>query len=439
MNRFQIRRPCGVAAVAVVTLLAPALSASAQEWTRFRGPNGAGESDAKIPAVWNEANTNWKIELPGKGHCSPVLWGDKIFLTSVDAAAKKRLVLCLSAADGHTIWTKEYPFADYHIHDQNSFATSTPAVDEKNVYVAWASPQEGRLTALTHDGQEIWHFDLGPFVSQHGFASSPIVYKDMVVLGVEQDGPNPDGGGRALDDPNAVDGKSTIYAVDRRDGQLVWKSPRKTTIVTYATPIVRKIAGGKEELIVDSRSHGIAALDPANGKENWEAPLFPKRAVGSPILVGDLVLGACGQGSGENTLFAVHPGSKTHAAEVAYKIDKSAAPYVPTPVAKGNLVFLWNDRGIVTCIDGKTGKKKWQERIGGSFWSSPVRAGDKLFCVSGDGEVVVLAASEHYELLGRNPLNEPCRSTPAIAGGRMYVRTESHLISVGGKEAPATN
>ncbi len=423
---------CGLSA-ALLALFIVGNVGLAQEWTRFRGPNGSGESKADIPAKWTAANINWKVALPGKGHCSPILWGNKIFLTSVDAAANQRIVFCLDAADGKVIWRKDFNFANYHIHDQNSFATSTPAVDSHNVYVAWASPEGGQLTAITHTGDEIWHVDLGPFVSQHGFASSPIVYRDLVILNVEQDGPNPEGGGRSPADPSAVDGKSTIWAVDSGDGKVRWKSQRKTTIVTYATPCVHKLAGGKEELIFDSRSHGIAALNPADGKENWALPLFDRRAVGSPIVVGDLILGACGVGSGNNTLFAVHPGGKSQQAEVAYKIDKVSAPYVPTPVAKGDLVFLWNDRGIVTCIDGIDGKTKWRERVGGNFSGSPVRAGERLFAVSVEGEVIVLAASDKYELLGNYSLNETCRSTPAIAGGRMYVRTESHLVSVGGK------
>ncbi len=119
--------------------------------------------------------------------------------------------------------------------------------------------------------------------------------------------------------------------------------------------------------------------------------------------------------------------------ELVYKLDKTYAAYVPTMVSAGNVVFLWGDRGIVTCIDGLTGKLHWRERVGGNFSGSPVRAADKIFCISGDGEVVAIAASDQFKLLGRSPLNETSRSTPAIVGGRMYLRTESHLFCLEGK------
>lgn len=424
-------------------------AAAAQEWTRFRGPNGSGESEATtIPAQWTEKDYNWKVELPGVGHSSPVLWGDTIFLTAADPQSGTRIVLALAAADGHEIWKKTFPASLYHIHTQNSFATGTPAVDAKHVYIAWATPEEYLLLALDHAGREVWRRNLGPFESQHGFGCSPIVVGDLVIVGDEQDGTEARTGQAApkskrkrletgktesLPHSGDDDGRSWIVAVDAGSGAVRWKSPRLSSVVAYATPCVRPTAGGGSELICDSRSHGISGIDVATGHLNWELPIFDRRAVGSPILVGDLVLGACGVGSGNNTLFAVQPGDAGHEPKIVYQVDKASAPYVPTPVAKGNLVFIWSDSGIVTCIDGLTGAKKWRQRIGGNFSGSPVRAGNRMYGMSTEGEVVVLAAADKYEELGRNPLGETTRATPAIAGGRMYLRTESHLVSIGGK------
>ncbi len=413
-------------------LFTAASSISAQEWTRFRGPNGSGQSEVKIPARWTDAEINWKIALPGSGHSSPVLWGERLFITSADLSAGERYLLCLNTADGHELWRKPYPFDKYHVHEQNSFATSTAAVDADRVYIVWSNPKQCTLYALTHDGKELWHTDLGSFTSQHGFASSPIVYKNFVILSDEQDGPNPESGGNPA--TAKLDGKSFIYAIDRETGEIRWKTPRKSTIVTYATPCVYDSQSGRQQLIFDSRSHGMSGVDPDSGKVLWELPLFDQRAVGSPILVGRLVLGSCGVGSGNNSLAAVDPDGSGHKPEMIYKIDRVSAPYVPSPVAAGNLVFLWTDRGVITCIDGQTGKQKWREHIGGSFSSSPVRAGDKIFCASVDGDMYVIAAADRYELLAKNSLGEMCRATPAIAGGRMYVRTASHLMSIGGKE-----
>jgi outer membrane protein assembly factor BamB len=155
------------------------------------------------------------------------------------------------------------------------------------------------------------------------------------------------------------------------------------------------------------------------------------RAVSSPQLVGDLIIGTTGSGGGGNYVVAIKPGEKP--AEV-YRI-KTQAPYVPTPVIKGDLMFLWSEQGIVTCVDVKTGEKHWQQRIGGKFWASPVIAGDKLYSLSESGEVVVLAAEKEFKELGRMPLGDESRSTPAISGGRIYLRTMSKLFSLGGKSA----
>ena len=413
-------------------ILLAAVPALGQEWTRFRGPNGSGQSEAKIPAQWSEADYNWKVTLPGNGNSSPVLWGDKIFVTSADMGAGERYVLCLNAADGHEIWRKSYPFDKHHLHEQNTFATSTPAVDADRVYIVWANPKQCTLYALSHAGDELWHKDLGSFTSQHGFASSPIVYKNLVILGDEQDGPDTNGNGNPA--TAIFDGKSFLWAIDRETGEVRWKTPRKSTIVAYATPCVHELEDGKTELIFDSRSHGMGGVDPDTGKVLWELPLFDQRPVGSPFLLGRLVIGTCGVGGGNNSLVAVESDGSGQKPRVAYKIDRSSAPYVPTPVAAGNLVFLWTDRGVITCIDGTKGEVKWREHVAGAdFYSSPVRAGDKIFCCSLAGEMMVIAASDKFQLLATNSLNETCRATPAIAGGRMYVRTASHLMSVGGK------
>jgi outer membrane protein assembly factor BamB len=163
--------------------LSQTLMCSAQEWTRFRGPNGSGISEAKtIPATWTEKDFNWKVSLPGRGHCSPVLWGTKVFVTTGDNQAGQFEVLCLGATDGRVLWQKAFPFATYPKHDNNSFASSTPAVDGNRVYVCWSVPNRYTLMALTHEGEKVWEKDLGPFVSQHGNGTSPIIYHDNVIL-----------------------------------------------------------------------------------------------------------------------------------------------------------------------------------------------------------------------------------------------------------------
>jgi outer membrane protein assembly factor BamB len=402
----------------LVLFLASTARGLAQEWTRFRGPNGSGLSAAKtIPSKWTEQDINWKVALPGPGHSSPVLWGDRVFLTSGDDRTNQLWVVCVSASQGNILWQKPFPLKPYHKNGNNSVASGTAAVDDQRVYVCWSDPQRLTLMALDHAGNPIWDRDLGPYVSQHGGGASPIVFQDMVILANEQDG------------------QSFLIAVDAATGKTRWKTPRKTTRACYATPCVFQPKDGRLELIFASQAHGVYGVEPENGKVLWElADAFDKRVVSSPVVAGGLIIAACGAGEGGNYLVAVRPGEPgTHQkAELAYTIRKSA-PYVPTSVCLGKLLFLWADDGVVSCVQAASGEVTWQERLGKHFFSSPVCVDDRLFCVSTTGDVMVIAASDRFKLLATNPLGETTHSTPAVAGGRMYIHTSKHLVSIGGR------
>lgn len=403
--------------LALLLLITLVLHSPAQEWTRFRGPNGSGISSAKtIPTAWTEKDYNWKIPLPGAGHSSPVLWGDKVFLTSGDDKNGKLFVICLGASDGRILWQKDFPFTRHHKNDYNTFASGSPAVDQHRVYASWTEPEHHTFVAMDHDGKVAWKKDLGPYASQHGGGTSPIVYDDKVILANEQDG------------------ESFLLAVDAATGEIRWKIPRKTKEAAYATPCVYHPKNGKPELIFNSEAPGISAVDPETGKVLWEFPgVFDKRVVSSPFLAGDLIIGACGSGGGGNYVVAVRPGkpSQNKSPECTWTIRRSAS-YVPTSIAVGDLLFMWSDGGIVSCVQASSGEVKWQERVGGNYFSSPVCVDGRLFSISTRGEVVVVDASEKFQVLARNPLNETTHSTPAVAGGRMYIHTAQHLISIGG-------
>ncbi len=391
-----------------------------QEWPRFRGPNGTGVGKGPgIPSEWKASEVNWRVKLPGAGHSSPVLWGKRIFLTGANLETGSRLVFCLDADDGKLLWEKEYAARTHPVHVQNSFASSTPCCDAERVYVAWATPEEFALVALDHEGNEQWRRNLGKFESEHGFGTSPMLHEGMVILS------------------NHQDGESSVLAVDAKSGEDRWRLPRRTRpkqSTSYATPFVYAAGGMAPQLIVDSWAHGMTSVDPATGVVNWElGGIFERRPVGSPIVAAGLLIGNCGEGSGNNTVIAVRLGEKGNAGPtVAYKLDRSTASYVPSLLADGGLWFSGGDRGGVSCVDAATGEVKWTERIGGNYSSSPVRVDDRLFGISSDGEVVVLAAADKFKLLGRTALGEDCRATPAVAHGRMYLRTVSHLISIGG-------
>jgi len=400
--------------------------ATSQEWTRFRGPNGTGISDdVSIPTSWTDADYLWKAKLPGQGHSSPVIWGDKVFLTSATENPPQRIAMCVSAVDGKILWERRFDYTVHKKHNLNSFASPTAAVDKDHVYFSWSIPEELTLLALKHDGTDAWKLDLGPFVSQHSAGNSPIVVGDMVVLVNEQDDAakvKGDGGGES--------GVSFLHAVSCKDGSTVWRTPRKSATVTYSTPMVRELPGGGTELLVNSQAHGLGGIDPKTGKVNWEISLLDKRSVSSPVMAAGLVFGTCGSGGGGNYIVAVKPGPKP---EMVYKVTDQAT-YVPTLLGKGNLLFVWSDKGIVSCLNAATGEKIWRERIGGNVYGSPVCIGDRLYCSTADGTIIVLSATEKFEKLAEIPLGETCHSTPAVADHKLYLRTESQLFCLGPKK-----
>ena len=401
--------------------LAAACAATGQEWTRFRGPNGTGISHATtIPTVWSGSDINWKTALRGVGHSSPVVWGDKVFVTSCDEQAEEFLVICVSSENGEILWQKAYGQSPHEKHRFNSFASATPSVDAERVYVCRTEAARVVLCALDHDGAQIWERDLGPFEGNHGSGTSPIVHKELVILANEQRG------------------DSFLIAVDSRTGETRWQVPRSSDRGNYSTPCLYSPKQSAPVLIFNSDVHGISALDPDTGRKVWElAGVFSQRSVSSPVIAGDLIFGSCGSGGGGNYVVAVRPGDPLGGRQPgrAYEIRRSA-PYVPTGVCAGDWLYLWSDGGIVSRVRAATGEVDWQERVGGNFFGSPVCVDGRLFCISTEGEVVVVGSSERFEVLARNQLNESTHSTPAIAGGRMYIHTGQHLLSVGGEGRP---
>src|SRR5436190_13042285 len=292
--------------LAVVLLGVCEVSGRAQEWTRFRGPNGTGISHAKtIPTKITDRDINWKIELPGSGHSSPVLWGEKIFLTSTGDKAGGIAVLCVDARDGKMIWKRDFALTPFTRHQFNSFASSTPAVDAERVYIAWNEPEHFMLTALDHNGKTIWQRDFGPFVSQHGCGISPIVYEGKVILGNEQDD-------MKFVKEQTRSGTSFVVGVDAKTGKTIWLTPRRSAVVAYSTPSIYQPTNGKPALIFNSQGEGIYAVDPDTGKVRWQyEKAFTMRSVSSPLIAGDVIMGSCGSGGGGNFVTAIKAGDAT--------------------------------------------------------------------------------------------------------------------------------
>jgi outer membrane protein assembly factor BamB len=404
----------------VIVLLAAGL-ASAENWPRFRGPNGDGQSDAAgIPSEWSEADYQWKISLPGLGHSSPVIWGDRLFVTSADPSTAEQIVLAVDARTGAQLWEQRFDATTHRKHATNSFATSTPAADAEQIYLAWMNGQRVTLAALTHDGVEIWRRELATLDEHHGFGTSPVVVGDVVSIANETN--------------DAA--QSAVFGLDRTSGDLVWRLPRGTGKTAYATPCLWNSPAGGQLLLMSSMGSGLTAFDPASGEIAWQGfeRELPDRCVSSPIVGGGMVFISCGSGNNGMHMIAARPGSDGNPPQEVYRL-RQGVPNIPTPVVAGDLLFLWHDRGTVSCLDIATGHEHWRERVGGKFHSSPLRIGDRIFCTSLDGEVVVLAASKDFQLLARNALGEPCTATPAVADNRIYFRTESSLISLGAAAA----
>ncbi len=409
----SLRDTCLPTVMVLVLMMVGA--ARADNWDRFRGPNGAGQSDASaIPSAWTEENFLWKRPLPGVGHSSPVIWDDRLFVTSGDEKTGEKIVQAFDALSGQPIWEKRFPGTTYSMHAFNSYASCTPAVDAERLYIVWRDGIKLTLLALTHDGDEAWQADAGLCEEKHGFGTSPVVVGDVVCI------------------ENDNETISEIVAVDRQSGDVRWRVPRASGDTSFSTPCVLNPDADEKLLLVASNASGLAAIDASSGRVAWQAAEhdLPQRCVASPVVAGGLVFVSCGQGGRGLHLLAVRPPTDTEDAREVYRL-KQGIPQVPTAVAAGDLLFLLQDGGTVTCIDSATGKQHWRERVSGDCHGSPIRVGNRIFCVSNDGEVIVLAAEPTFKLLARNSLGEPSRATPAVAHDRMYLRTESSLVCVG--------
>lgn len=418
----NLQRTIPAAVLLAVSLAAHAASADElAKWPRFRGNNGDGISEMADPPVkWTEADFAWRTAIPGSGHSSPILWGERIFATSCDDKTGERYVVCLNAKGGKERWTRSFAAAAYHTHNRNSFATSTPAADAEHVYCCWAVPEKYSVMALDHDGKLVWETELGPYKSQHGYGASPIVVHGLVIVGDEQDG-----GG-------------SLVALSTADGSIRWRIPRQGKNATYSTPCVLELPGKRPEVIFTNWQHGITSVSPADGKTNWELSVFEtsknERAIASPIVAGNLVLGTCGFVTAQKHLVAVQPGGGAGGIEAreVWRLERSVS-YLPTPLYYRRRVYCCSEQGIATCLKADTGEQVWQERLGGNFSSSPVCTGDYLYCCSNDGTVYVLATGDKYQLIAKNPLLEPTQATPALGPSHIYFRTRGHVLAVGGK------
>lgn len=388
-------------------------SAQAQNWPRFRGPNGSGVSDLKgVPTNWTEADYEWSIELPGIGRSSPVVWGKQVFITNADDKGQRSL-FCLDGDTGKEQWRQSVTLGKNHLHGMNSYASGTPAVDGDRVYVPFADADHYLINAYSLEGQPVWSRDIGPCNTEHGHGVSPIVFEDLVIVANDQARPE-----------NGAAPPSAIIALNRHTGDIVWHTERKSRDSSYATPIIITPEGSPPQLIVVSGACGVSGIDLMTGGEIWTTGELPKRTVCSPVYVAGSLFTTCGQGGKGELLVCVDPSGRGDVGRTHVRYGRQRGiPYVPTPIGDAQHLFLWNDDGTFCVADPHTGEDIAKQRIGGNFFASPVMIDGKLYGVSHKGEVVVVdSKGPEFKLLGRSPLGDESYSSPAVGNGRVYFR-----------------
>lgn len=431
-------KPAAVLSFATLFCLMLSLSAQAENWPCWRGPRGDGSSiDQHVPLKWNGEtgeNVVWKVALPGKGHASPIIWENRIFVVSCDEEARERRLICLDGANGKPLWSKVVLKSLLETkHNLNSYASSTPATDGELVYVAFlevdgktiparnvGTPRPvtvGVINVAAYDfeGNRKWLVKPGEFVSVHGFCSSPVIHGDLLIVNGDHDG------------------KSYIAGLDRNTGKTVWKVPRKYETRSYVTPLIRDVAGKTQMFVPGSRR--LACLNPADGSEYWhvDSPDLPEQYVASPCFDGNNFFMAAGFPT--HHVMAVRPngeGDVTDSHVLWHSKDVSC--YVPSPVLAGNALFVADDRGTASAFDTKSGEKIWKERMGRHYSASLIAARGHVFFVADDGITKLVKAGSKPEVVAENPLGEFTFASPAIANGRLFIRGEQHLFCIGSRE-----
>lgn len=444
-TRLASERPSTEAEEKITTVLHP------QNWPSFRGQGASGVADGQQPpASWDVdtgRNIRWKIPIPGLGHSCPVVWGDRIFLTTAvsgdpkaglrpglygdvdsvnDTTVHLFCVLCIDRHDGKILWQRTacttVPKVKRHL--KSTHANCTVATDGRHVVVCFGS--EG-LYCYDPDGSLLWKRDLGVLDSgfffdsdyQWGFGSSPIIYRDMVILQCDT-------------------GKNSFIAAYRvSDGNKVWSTPRDE-IPSWGTPTVVE-ANGKAELVANGTKFA-RAYDPETGKELWRLGKNAEITVPTPVFGQGLIFVTSGYRPIQ-PIYAVRPGArgdispkdgKTSNDFIAWS-KKRGGPYLPTPIVYGDYFYACSNNGVVTCYEAKTGKEIYKERLPGrgGYTASPVAADGKIYFISEESGIRVVKAGPKFQVLASNSLGDICMTSPAICDGMLLVRTQHYLYGIG--------
>jgi outer membrane protein assembly factor BamB len=410
--------------------------ARADNWERFRGPDGTGTSaDKNVPLKFSaKEKVLWKVELPGVGNSSPIVWGKHLFLHAASNDGKSRSLICIDTADGKIRWQKSIPGVTAKIRADSSLASSTPTTDGKAVYVSFWDGKDIFVCAFDFDGKKLWTKALGTFNSQHGAGASPILYKDMLILANDMD----------KDDfntkvPNVR--PSMLVALDKRTGQLVWETPRVAERACYSAPFLLKRAGQQKPDLIVTSTTAVTGYNIETGAKLWEAKGWqehavkvPMRTVASPALADDVLCVCSGGDAGRFAIGLALPGADNGDGPRRVWENRKDFPYVASPLAHGEHIYFVNDTGFAGCYHARTGKRLWFERLSESaFNASPLLIDGKIYAADVAGSVHVFTAEPTFRVLAHNELGEVIRATPAVADGRLYIRGNTHLFCIGKK------
>ena len=399
---------------------------SARNWPQFRGDGCRGlVADQDLPVKLGKETLAWSVPLPGNGSSSPVVWGDRLFVTSGDSKEETVTLVCLDALSGRTHWTQSVKTGSYHLHRMNHAAATTPCISEDTVVLSWfdGAKNMNMLSGFTHAGEKRWTYAVGAFQGQHGPSLHPAVHEGRIVYAhLSQTG------GR-------------VGVLDARSGKELWDTPYPAPNLktSYCTPLVRtrmSAEGPKKEVVVASMAIGVRGLDFETGKELWALPdAFNHRCIISPV---DVLAGSGARdalitvGCKGNVFLAVRPPDVTAGkAEVVWNLKRSV-PYVPTPVSDGKTAYVLSDGGVLNALDPRSGDVRWTERLPGNFYASPLLIGGKLYCKSREGEIFVAEVGERFKLLATSDLKPGdevafADATPAVAHNSLYVRIGARM------------
>jgi len=435
--RMNVRSVLASTLLLILSVLRPFGLARAENWPAWRGPRGDGSSlEKNLPDRWNGPrgeNIAWKVEIPGKGHASPIVWNDRIFVVSCREDSEQRLLLCLERSTGRILWERVVLRAPLERKNPlNSYASSTPATDGKLVYVTFFEGDSKApvntagakyantpgtvgwmvVAAYDFDGNRRWIVRPGAFYSIHGFCSTPLLFEDLVVVNGDHDG------------------DSYLVALKRSTGETVWKVPRKHRIRSYCPPLIREIDGQTQMVL--SGAECVASYDPRNGKQHWVIEGPTEQYVASLVYNGKLLFMTAGFPTFH--ILAIRPDGQgdvtnTH---VVWQTTKGCA-YVPSPIIAGGGRYLLvvSDGGIASCFEAQTGTVHWRKRIGSHFSASPVEAGGCVFFLSDRGETTIIRPGLEFNVVSKNDLSEGCYASPAISQGQIYMRGEKNLYCIG--------